>query len=156
MSEFLRRSLLRKKIRYPDVVYVPHAETAAKLTQNSDAPYHIWVGEPPADVNATLIEELLPDQPEHQEYNVFLEEDEYQPLLKSSSKSEEIPPPRGNCAKGKVVFTIDTADKDVLQEQELESFLKLSQKSVPSKPNTFERLSRILSASKNFFSDEKT
>lgn len=155
MSEFLRRSLLRKKTRFPDVVYVPHAETAAKLSQNADAPYHIWVGEPPADVNATLIEELLPDQPDHQKYNGLIEEDKYQQPFKTSLNLREIPPPRGKSAKGKVVFTINPDDNDVLQEQELNSFLILNQKPVTLKPNTFERLSRILSARKKLFSEEK-
>jgi hypothetical protein len=156
MSEFLQRSLLRKKTRFPDVVYVPHAETAAKLSQNADAPYHIWVGEPPADVNAPLIEELLPDQPEQQKYNGLIEEDIYQQPFKTSFNLREIPPPRGKSAKGKVVFTINPDDHDVLQEQELYSFLIINQKPVPLRPKTFEIFSRILSVSKKLFSDEKT
>lgn len=156
MSEFLRRSLLRKKTRFPDVVYVPHAETAAKLSQNADAPYHIWVGEPPPDVNATLIEELLPDQPDHQKYNGLIEEDKYQQPFKTPFNPRDIPPPREKSAKGKVVFTINPDDHDVLQEQELNSFLILNQKPVPLRPKTFEIVSRIFSVSKKLFSDEKT
>ncbi len=147
MGEFLRRSVLRKKSSSPEAVYVPHAETAAKLAQNPDAPYHIWVGEPPEEVNATLLEDLLPEQLDSQEGSEN-SGDEPEETILTPFKSREIPPSRGKRAEGKVVFTIDTTAPDRVQEEELNYFLTINQHTPSQKSGTFQRLSCVFSANK--------